>query len=123
MQAGGATARALRSVACSASMPYDMPMARVQTMVQLSDDLVSALDQEAARRGASRSELIRHILGVFLHETQAASIGRQIADGYARIPPATPDEWGDLGDATDRATADLLHRLDADERQAGHTSW
>lgn len=104
-------------------MPYDMPMARVQTMVQLSDDLVTALDREAGRRSTSRSDLIRRVLGEFLRANEEAAIGRQIAEGYVRVPPATPDEWGDPGEITDRATADLLHRLDAEERQAGHEPW
>ncbi len=104
-------------------MPYDMPMARVQTMVQLSDELVTALDREAARRSTSRSDLIRGVLREFLSANQEAAVAGQIVDGYTRIPPATPDEWGDPAAITDRATADLLHRLDAEERRAGHEPW
>jgi Ribbon-helix-helix protein, copG family len=37
---------------------YDCPMGRVQTIVQLTDELVELLDREAARRGVSRSALI-----------------------------------------------------------------
>ena len=33
---------------------YDWPMGRVQTIVQLTDELVELLDREAARRGVSR---------------------------------------------------------------------
>ncbi len=88
-------------------------------MVQLSDDLVIALDREAARRGTSRSDLIRSVLREFLAADHEAAITGQIVEGYARVPPATPDEWGDLGEITDRATADLLHRLDAEDRHAG----
>ena len=36
-------------------LPYDSHMARTQTMVQLSDDLLADLDREAARKGVSRS--------------------------------------------------------------------
>jgi len=68
-------------------------MARVQTMVQLSDDLVRMLDGEAARRGLSRSAVIREVLEESLADERAAEIGRRIAEGYRRIPPATPDEW------------------------------
>lgn len=92
-------------------------------MVQLTDDLVSALSDEARRRGVSRSALIRSVLGDFLAAQSQAAIGRQIADGYRRVPPATPDEWGDLSAMTDRATADLLVRLDAEERAAGLDPW
>jgi len=98
-------------------------MARVQTMVQLSDDLLESLDREASRRGSSRSALIRSALEDFLGADREAAVGRAIADGYRRLPPATPDEWGDLAAMTDRATADLLHRLDAEERAAGHDPW
>lgn len=84
-------------------------------MVQLTDDLVAALSDEARRRGWSRSELIRQVLQEHLDGEAAGSVGRRIAQGYVRVPPATPDEWGDLSQVTDRATADLLVRLDAEE--------
>jgi hypothetical protein len=86
-------------------------------MVQLTDDLVAALTEEAQRRGLSRSELIRQVLQDHLDAAAAGSIGRRIADGYVRVPPATPDEWGDLSQVTDQATADLLVRLDAEESE------
>jgi Arc/MetJ-type ribon-helix-helix transcriptional regulator len=92
-------------------------------MVQLTDRLVRLLDDLAARQGVSRSALIRTAVEQFLEKDEGAALGRQIADGYERIPPGTPDEWGDLSDITDRATADLLHRLDAEERAAGHEPW
>jgi hypothetical protein len=92
-------------------------------MVQLTDDLVRALSAEAERRGISRSALIRTVLEEFLASQAEASIGRQIAEGYRRVPPATPDEWGDLSPMTEQATADLLVRLDAEERAAGLDPW
>jgi len=92
-------------------------------MVQLTDELVGALSDEARRRGLSRSALIRAVLEEYLDAQGQVAIGRQIADGYARVPPATPDEWGDIADLTDRATADLLVRLDTEERNAGSQSW
>ena len=98
-------------------------MARTQTMVQLTDRLVRLLDRVAARRGVSRSALIRTAVEQFLEKDEEAAVGRQIVAGYERIPPGTPDEWGDLSDISDRATADLLHRLDAEERAAGHEPW
>lgn len=98
-------------------------MARVQTMVQLSQDLVDMLDREAARRGVSRSALIRGVLEESLAEEREATISRRIVEGYERIPPATPDAWGELATVTDRATADLLQRLDTEERDAGHGPW
>jgi Ribbon-helix-helix protein, copG family len=98
-------------------------MRRVQTMVQLTEDLVALLDREAARRGVSRSALIRTALEEFLRNDQEAAISRRIVDGYVRIPPETPDEWGDLAETTDQASVDLLRRLDAEERRQGRAPW
>jgi len=92
-------------------------------MVQLNDELVGALSEEARRRGLSRSALIRDVLQDFLDTQAAASIGRQIAEGYARVPPGRPDAWGDLASLTDQGTADVLNRLDAEERAAGQEPW
>lgn len=92
-------------------------------MVQLTDEMVRALSDEAARRGLSRSALIRGILLEHLDALARDSIGIRIADGYRRIPPGTPDEWGEVDRITDQATADLLARLDAEERAAGRDPW
>lgn len=100
-----------------------MIVARVQTMVQLSEELVGQLDEEAGRRGLSRSALIRRLLDRALAEERAAAAGRRIAEGYERLPPGTPDEWGAPDELTDRASRDLLHRLDHEERAAGHPPW
>jgi Arc/MetJ-type ribon-helix-helix transcriptional regulator len=92
-------------------------------MVQLTDELVALLDREAARRGMSRSALIRAALEEFLSHDHEAAISQQIVDGYTRIPPAIPDEWGDLAALTDQASVDLLQRLDAEERHQGREPW
>lgn len=92
-------------------------------MVQLSQELIDLLDREAARRGVSRSALIRGVLEESLADEREATVGRRIAEGYKRIPPATPDAWGDLAAMTDGATRDLLHRLDAEERESGEAPW
>lgn len=92
-------------------------------MVQLTDRLLRLLDQHAARKGVSRSSLIRTAIEEFLRKDEEAVVGSQIIAGYKRIPPATPDEWGELSEVTDRATADVLNRLDAEERTAGHGQW
>jgi predicted DNA-binding protein len=98
-------------------------MARTQTMVQLTDRLVRMLDKMAARKGISRSALIRDAIEQFLEKDEEALVGRRIIAGYERIPPAAPDEWGGLSEVTDSAADDLLHRLDAEERAAGHEPW
>jgi len=92
-------------------------------MVQLTDDLVSVLDREAARRGVSRSALIRELLEAALADAREADLGWRIVDGYRRIPPATPDEWGSPEAAGDGATRDLVARLDREEADAGLGEW
>lgn len=98
-------------------------MARTQTMVQLSDELLETLDREAAARGASRSALIRDLLFAALAEDRERQIGEAIAEGYRRIPQGTPDEWGDLSAAAEDANRETMQRLDAEERAAGFELW
>lgn len=92
-------------------------------MVQLNDRLLSLLDGEASRLGVSRSALIRDVLEERLHDAHEARIAGEIVAGYKRVPQATPDEWGELAGQTDRATADLLSRLDHEETAAGLERW
>jgi hypothetical protein len=99
---------------------YAAVMARAQTLVQLTHDLVALLDEEAAERGLSRSALIREVPTEHLDERRQVSVSEAIVDGYRRVPPATPDAWGDAEQLTDQATADLLQRLDAEEDRDGH---
>lgn len=98
-------------------------MARTQTMVQLTAELVQSLDAIAARRAVSRSALIREFVLEGLERSGEAAIGERIVAGYRRIPQAHPDEWGDPIVAADIATGELLQRLDAEERAAGHDRW
>ena len=70
-------------------------MARTQTLVQLTPELLQALDEYRARTGAgSRSEVIREAIARLLAEDREAQIDRQIVDAYER-QPAT-ELWGDL---------------------------
>lgn len=92
-------------------------------MVQLTQELVESLDALATRRGMSRSALIREFVIEGLEQSTAAAVGERIAEGYRRIPQAQPDEWGDPPIGSDVATGELLARLDAEERAAGHDSW
>lgn len=96
-------------------------MSRTQTIVQLSDDLVAALDAEAARRGTSRSAVIRE--AIVAHLAMEAAIDQALVDGYRRIPPGRPDGWDDLDSFADASTRETLQRLDDEERQAGHAPW
>ncbi len=62
-------------------------MARTQTIVQLSDELLAELDARRASEGRSRSDLIREAIEAYLADDRAATIDRAIVDGYTRIPP------------------------------------
>jgi len=61
-------------------------MARRQTLVQLSDELLSQLDARVAREGRSRSELIREALVGYLAKDREADIDRRIVEAYTRQP-------------------------------------
>lgn len=73
-----------------------MAMARAQTLVQLSDTLLAVLDQRAAQRGISRSQLIREAIEAHLRDDLEAEISRQIVEGYTRIPDDREfDDWAE----------------------------
>lgn len=72
-----------------------MVVARAQTLVQLTDDLLAALDERAARRGVSRSHVIREALEVYLKSDRDAQIDAAIIEGYTRIPPSEHDPWAE----------------------------
>jgi metal-responsive CopG/Arc/MetJ family transcriptional regulator len=71
-------------------------MARKQTLVQLSEELLELLDREAARRNVSRSALIREAIEQHLDTERRAEIGRRIVEGYRRIPQTEEElEWAE----------------------------
>ena len=72
-----------------------MVMARKETLVQLSDELVAALDERAARHGVSRSHLIREAIETYLETGRDAEIDAAIVKGYTRIPPPGHDPWAE----------------------------
>lgn len=84
-------------------MAYADHMARRETLVQLTDELVAALDEVATRRSTSRSQLIRSVLEEFVGKEDEAEKERRLIEGYRRIPDTTPDDWGDLGAWSDWA--------------------
>ncbi len=63
-----------------------MVIARKQTLVQLSDEILAELDLEVGRRGISRSALIREAVAAHLKGTSEAELVRQYIDGYRRFP-------------------------------------
>jgi metal-responsive CopG/Arc/MetJ family transcriptional regulator len=78
-------------------------VARRQTLVQLSDELLALLDERAVKSGLSRSELIRRAIERELADDIEAEIDRQIVEGYTRIPQE-PDPWAEA--AAKRSIAD-----------------
>jgi len=70
-----------------------MAMARAQTLVQLSDELLERLDARRAREGRSRSEVIREAIELYLAADREAEIDRLIVEAYTRQPPE--DVWAD----------------------------
>jgi metal-responsive CopG/Arc/MetJ family transcriptional regulator len=68
-----------------------MVMARTQTLVQLSDELLERLDSYRAREGRSRSEVVREAIERYLAADREAEIDRLIVDAYTRQPPE--DLW------------------------------
>lgn len=80
-------------------------MARVQTVVQLSEHLIDQLDRRASKDGVSRSNVIRSAVEAYLAED--AWIDEQIVAGYQRLPQSSDplsdwserrrrEAWGDL---------------------------
>lgn len=72
-----------------------MGMARRQTLVQLTDEAVAALDQRAACLKTSRSQLIREAVDAYLAADSAAAIDAAIVAGYSAIP-AEPNPWAEI---------------------------
>lgn len=70
-----------------------MVVARTQTLIQLSDELLERLDRLRADDGRSRSELVREAIELYLAADREAEIDRLVVAGYARQPPV--DIWGD----------------------------
>ncbi len=98
-------------------------MTRVQTIVQLSGEMIEQLDAQAFQSGRSRSAVIRDAVNLYLEEAERDRIGDQIAAGYKRIPQDTPDEWGDLSAFSEAAALDTARRLDAEEKAQGLEPW
>ncbi len=70
-----------------------MVMARRQTLIQLDDARLAALDERAAASGRSRSDLVREAIDLLLGTGDAAAIDAAIVRGYDRKPPPGDDPW------------------------------
>jgi metal-responsive CopG/Arc/MetJ family transcriptional regulator len=93
-----------------------------QTMVHLTEEQLARADVEAARRGLSRSALIREARDAHLSQSRGAELDRQMLAGYDRTPQADDDAWGDLAEVADRATREAMARLAAEEAR-GPGGW
>jgi hypothetical protein len=81
------------------------------------------LDEEAARRGISRSALVREAVTAYLADAKEATITRRIIDGYRAIPPSVPDAWGEIAVDAEVAADEVAARLDEEERAHGLEPW
>jgi predicted transcriptional regulator len=66
-------------------------MRRRQTLIQLDDARLAALDERAGASGRSRSDLIREAIDLLLGTGDAAAIDAAILEGYRRHPPGEFD--------------------------------
>lgn len=74
-----------------------MAMARRQTLIQLDDARLAALDERAAASGRSRSDLVREAIDLLLAAGDAAAIDTAIIEGYTRLPASERDPWAFQG--------------------------
>lgn len=98
-------------------------MACTPTIVQLNDELVALVDEEAHRSGLSQSAVIRDVLARQVEDRRLAALVEKYVDGYRRIPPGRPDEWGGLERAAEVSERERLQRLHREERDAGMDPW
>lgn len=70
---------------------------RRQTLIQLDDARLAALDQRAAAAGRSRSDLIREAIDLLLGTGDAAAVDAAIVAGYEQSPPRERDPWAVAG--------------------------
>lgn len=70
---------------------------RRQTLIQLDDARLAALDERAAASGRSRSELIREAIDLLLGTGDAARVDAAIVAAYERAPAPANDRWALAG--------------------------
>ena len=90
-------------------------MARTQTLVQLSDEMVEILDGVAGRRRSSRSAVIREAIEEYLARERSRLVDERVVAGYLAVPQGIPDEWGDVERLGELATYEVLTRLDHED--------
>lgn len=94
---------------------------RTQTLVQLTDELVARLDEHAARRGISRSALVRELVAQGLAQERRDEASERLRRGYLRDPQVEGrDAWGDL---SDWVAANARRNRAALAREEGDDAW
>ena len=66
---------------------------RRQTLIQLDDARLAALDERAAISGRSRSEVVREAVDLLIGSGDSAAIDAAIVAGYEAHPAPDPDAW------------------------------
>lgn len=96
-------------------------MARKQVLVQLSPDLIEALDREADATGTSRSAVLREAATRYLADSERARMIEAYVEGYRKFPQTEDeiDEWGSLGAWAEAALIESMRALKEEERAAG----
>jgi predicted transcriptional regulator len=94
-------------------------MARTQTLVQLSEELVAALDVVAGRRGVSRSRVIREAVSAYLADLREERVTAALIAGYQSVPQGGGDEWGSLDEFRGDTRRRMLERLDQEKPTDG----
>jgi len=74
-----------------------MVMPRRQTLIQLDDARLAALDERAASSGRSRSDLIRQAVDLLLETGDPAAVDAAIVKGYGDHPAPADDRWAQAG--------------------------
>lgn len=85
----------LRAEEPAGGVPYGIiwSVARRQTLIQLDDARLAALDQRATASGRSRSDLVREAIDLLLGTGDAGAIDAAIVNGYTRAPAPERDPW------------------------------
>ena len=74
-----------------------MVVTRRQTLIQLDDARLAALDERAASSGRSRSDLIREAVDLLLATGDPAAVDAAIVSGYQNCPAPDSDAWALAG--------------------------
>ena len=91
-------------------------------MVQLTDELVAELDEEAERTGVSRSALIRACSSATSGNAAMPRRSAATSRATAGTRPETSTSGATLAAQADRDGHELARRLAAEEEEAG-LSW